>query len=265
MLASSPQQEREGGDGSNSMKVPVYVPCILLTCHIYFTILSVLSSSLYMFHSNCCTFGLCLIKLGRIRFTDIPWRKSGKTAKIMVSKIREWCIRNLRTDSGQLSLLTGPLVLSSSLDMFHSNCCTFVLCFLSWEGRIRRIEKSLKGNLGFKNPGMVWKKSADSGQLSLLTGPLNLSSSLYMFHSNWCHMPISFKMAACLHASHPMFCRPASLAPLKKNIERCRSFLAVTFRVWCCLYSSFVHGVTVHKLGRKYQPWVNVSPVYEIC
>ncbi len=24
-------------------------------------------------------------------------------------------------------------------------------------------------------------------------------------------------------------------------------------------------GATVHKLGRKYQPWVNVSPVYKIC
>ncbi len=24
-------------------------------------------------------------------------------------------------------------------------------------------------------------------------------------------------------------------------------------------------GATVHKLGRKYQPWVNVSPIYKIC
>ncbi len=24
-------------------------------------------------------------------------------------------------------------------------------------------------------------------------------------------------------------------------------------------------GETVHKLGQKYQPWVNVSPVYKIC
>jgi hypothetical protein len=24
-------------------------------------------------------------------------------------------------------------------------------------------------------------------------------------------------------------------------------------------------GATVHKLGRKYHPWVNVSPVYKIC
>ncbi len=24
-------------------------------------------------------------------------------------------------------------------------------------------------------------------------------------------------------------------------------------------------GATVHKLGRKYLPWVNVSPVYKIC
>ncbi len=24
-------------------------------------------------------------------------------------------------------------------------------------------------------------------------------------------------------------------------------------------------GATVHKLGRKYQPWLNVSPVYKIC
>ncbi len=31
------------------------------------------------------------------------------------------------------------------------------------------------------------------------------------------------------------------------------------------VYSSFVHGATVHTLGRKYQPWVNVSPVYKIC
>ncbi len=32
-------------------------------------------------------------------------------------------------------------------------------------------------------------------------------------------------------------------------------------------YSSFVQsmGATVHKLGQKYQPWVNVSPVYKIC
>jgi hypothetical protein len=36
----------------------------------------------------------------------------------------------------------------------------------------------------------------------------------------------------------------------------------MTFRVWC-LYSSFVHGGTVHKLGQKYQPWVNVSPIRE--
>ncbi len=33
-------------------------------------------------------------------------------------------------------------------------------------------------------------------------------------------------------------------------------------------YTSIVHssmGATVHKLGRKYQPCVNVSPVYKIC
>jgi hypothetical protein len=30
-------------------------------------------------------------------------------------------------------------------------------------------------------------------------------------------------------------------------------------------YSSDVHRATAHKLGRKYQPCVNVSPVYKIC